>query len=35
MLIFLVPIRKQAYKSYRIKFLENLKVHKVSCKEYV
>ncbi len=29
------PLRKQAYKSYRMKFFENLKMHKVFCKGYV
>ncbi len=28
---FLMPIRKQAYKSYEIKFFENLKMEKVLC----
>ncbi len=32
---FFVPPRKQAYKSYRMKFFENLKMHKVFCKGYV
>ncbi len=28
---FLVPMRKQAYKSYSINFFENLKMQNVSC----
>ncbi len=29
---FSVPIIQKAYKSYRIRFFEKVKVHKVSCK---
>ncbi len=32
---FFAPLRKQAYKSYRMTFFENLKMHKVFCKGYV
>ncbi len=32
---FFAALRKQAYKSYRMKFFENLKMHKVFCKGYV
>ncbi len=28
---FSVPIIENAYKSYRISFFENVKMHKVSC----
>ncbi len=33
--LFFAPLRKQAYKSYRMKFFKNLKMHKVFCKGYV